>query len=113
MLLLLGALLGEFSHRLVADLVTESEQIVHVHLGQLRQLLEGGARFGELGAAKRLLVLLEEIGGLGEIAKDLFTRWAKLQRIAARDYNVSQSRIELGPIEKPWVAWKAARRSKQ
>jgi len=34
-----------------------------------------------------------------------------LQRIAARDYNVSQSRIELGPIEKPWVAWKAARRS--
>ena len=36
-----------------------------------------------------------------------------LQRIAARDYNVAQSRIELGPIEKPWVAWKAARRSKQ
>jgi 15-cis-phytoene synthase len=34
-----------------------------------------------------------------------------LQRIAARDYNVSQSRIELGPIEKPWVAWRAARRS--
>lgn len=34
-----------------------------------------------------------------------------LQRIAARDYNVAQSRIELGPIEKPWVAWKAARRS--
>ena len=36
-----------------------------------------------------------------------------LRRIAARDYNVAQSRIELGPIEKPWVAWKAARRSKQ
>jgi len=36
-----------------------------------------------------------------------------LQRIAARDYNVAQSRIELGPLEKPWVAWKAARRSKQ
>ena len=36
-----------------------------------------------------------------------------LQRIAARDYNVAQSRIELGPIEKPWVAWKAARRSNQ
>jgi phytoene synthase len=34
-----------------------------------------------------------------------------LQRIAACDYNVAQSRIELGPIEKPWVAWKAARRS--
>lgn len=36
-----------------------------------------------------------------------------LQRIAARDYNVAQSRIELGPIEKPWVAWRAARRSNQ
>jgi phytoene synthase len=36
-----------------------------------------------------------------------------LRRIAARDYNVAQSRIELGPIEKPWVAWKAARRSNQ
>jgi phytoene synthase len=36
-----------------------------------------------------------------------------LQRIAARDYNVAQSRIELGPIEKPWIAWKAARRSTQ
>jgi phytoene synthase len=35
-----------------------------------------------------------------------------LQRIAACDYNVAQSRIELGPIEKPWVAWKAARRSR-
>jgi phytoene synthase len=34
-----------------------------------------------------------------------------LQRIAARDYNVAQSRIELGPIEKPWIAWQAARRS--
>jgi phytoene synthase len=36
-----------------------------------------------------------------------------LQRIAACDYNVAQSRIELGPIEKPWVAWRAARRSNQ
>jgi 15-cis-phytoene synthase len=36
-----------------------------------------------------------------------------LQRIAARDYNVAQSRIELGPIEKPWIAWRAARRSNQ
>lgn len=34
-----------------------------------------------------------------------------LQRIAARDYNVAQSRIDLGPIEKPWVAWRAARRA--
>jgi 15-cis-phytoene synthase len=32
-----------------------------------------------------------------------------LQRIAARGYNVAESRIELGPIEKPWVAWRTAR----
>jgi phytoene synthase len=36
-----------------------------------------------------------------------------LDRIAAHDYNVATSRIELGPIERPWVAWRAARRSKQ
>jgi 15-cis-phytoene synthase len=34
-----------------------------------------------------------------------------LDRIAAQDYEVAASRIELGPIEKPWVAWRAARRS--
>jgi 15-cis-phytoene synthase len=33
-----------------------------------------------------------------------------LDRIAAHDYDVATSRIELGPIEKPWVAWRAARR---
>jgi phytoene synthase len=32
-----------------------------------------------------------------------------LDRIAARDYEVATSRIELGPIEKPWVAWRTAR----
>lgn len=35
-----------------------------------------------------------------------------LHRIAARDYDVASERIELGPIEKPWVAWREARRSK-
>lgn len=34
-----------------------------------------------------------------------------IDRIAARDYAVGAERIELGPIEKPWVAWRAARRS--
>lgn len=34
-----------------------------------------------------------------------------LDRIAARDFDVAASRIDLGPVEKPWVAWKAARRS--
>jgi phytoene synthase len=34
-----------------------------------------------------------------------------LDRIAARDYDVAAERIDLGPIEKPWVAWRAARRS--
>jgi phytoene synthase len=34
-----------------------------------------------------------------------------LQRIAQRRYDVASERIELGPIEKPWIAWRAARRS--
>jgi phytoene synthase len=32
-----------------------------------------------------------------------------LDRIAARNYDVAGSRVELGPIEKPWVAWRTAR----
>jgi phytoene synthase len=32
-----------------------------------------------------------------------------LDRIAAHDYDVLVRRIELGPVEKPWVAWRAAR----
>lgn len=32
-----------------------------------------------------------------------------LDRIAARDYEIATERIELGPVEKPWVAWRAAR----
>ena len=35
-----------------------------------------------------------------------------LDRIAARDYDVATSRVELGPIEKPWVAWRTARNLK-
>jgi phytoene synthase len=34
-----------------------------------------------------------------------------LQRIARRDYQVAGERIELGPLEKPWVAWRAARKA--
>jgi hypothetical protein len=33
-----------------------------------------------------------------------------LDRIAANDYNVATARIDLGPIEKPWVAWRTARK---
>lgn len=33
-----------------------------------------------------------------------------LDRIARRNYDVA-SRVELGPVEKPWVAWRAARRA--
>jgi 15-cis-phytoene synthase len=36
-----------------------------------------------------------------------------LDRIAARNYDVASERIELGPIEKPWTAWRAARRAGQ
>ena len=32
-----------------------------------------------------------------------------LDRIAANNYDVATARIDLGPIEKPWVAWRAAR----
>jgi phytoene synthase len=34
-----------------------------------------------------------------------------LDLIAARDYEVATERIELGPVEKPWVAWRAALRA--
>lgn len=33
-----------------------------------------------------------------------------LDRIAARNYDVAAERIELGPLAKPWTAWRAARR---
>lgn len=33
-----------------------------------------------------------------------------LDRIAASAYDVGTSRIELGPIEKPWIAWRTARK---
>jgi 15-cis-phytoene synthase len=32
-----------------------------------------------------------------------------LDRIASRGYNVGTERIDLGPVEKSWVAWRAAR----
>ena len=35
-----------------------------------------------------------------------------LHRIARRDYQIASERIELGPLEKPWVAWRAARKTK-
>jgi phytoene synthase len=34
-----------------------------------------------------------------------------LDRIAARNYDVATERIELGPMQKPWTAWRAARRA--
>jgi 15-cis-phytoene synthase len=33
-----------------------------------------------------------------------------LKRIGAHDFDVATARIDLGPIEKPWVAWRAARK---
>ncbi len=35
-----------------------------------------------------------------------------LDRIAGRNYEVATQRIELGPLEKPWTAWRAARRAR-
>ena len=37
---------------------------------------------------------------------------ALLARIAQLDYNVGAQRVELGPVRKPWLAWRAARRAK-
>ncbi len=34
-----------------------------------------------------------------------------LDQIAARNYDVASQRIELGPLQKPWTAWRAARRA--
>jgi phytoene synthase len=34
-----------------------------------------------------------------------------LDRIAARNYDVASQRIDLGPLQKPWTAWRAARRA--
>jgi phytoene synthase len=34
-----------------------------------------------------------------------------LDRIASRGYDVATARIELGPLEKAWVAWRAARKA--
>jgi phytoene synthase len=35
-----------------------------------------------------------------------------LDRIAALDYDVASQRIELGPVARPWTAWRAARRAR-
>lgn len=35
-----------------------------------------------------------------------------LDRIAARNYDVATERVDLGPFQKPWTAWRAARRAK-
>ena len=34
-----------------------------------------------------------------------------LDHIARRDYDVASARVELGPVEKPWIAWRAARKA--
>lgn len=34
-----------------------------------------------------------------------------LDHIAVRNYDVATQRIELGPLQKPWTAWRAARRA--
>jgi phytoene synthase len=34
-----------------------------------------------------------------------------LQQIARINYDVGSARVELGPIRKPWLAWRAARRA--
>jgi phytoene synthase len=35
-----------------------------------------------------------------------------MQKISRRGFDVARERIDLGPVEKPWVAWRAARASR-
>jgi phytoene synthase len=66
----------------------------------------GNAIRSELGQAPRHRdARLRPLAVLGALHRRL------LDRIAARDYDVANERIDLGPIEKPWVAWRAARAS--
>ncbi|HVF15482.1 MAG TPA: hypothetical protein VNA21_01170, partial [Steroidobacteraceae bacterium] len=34
-----------------------------------------------------------------------------LQQIARINYDVGSARVDLGPVRKPWLAWRAARRA--
>jgi len=35
-----------------------------------------------------------------------------LRQIAKRDFDVASERVDLGPLEKPWTAWRAARKAR-
>ena len=74
-------------------------------LGRFRETVAGdldGAITALPAAARPLLRPLVVMGSLHR---------RLLDRIAANNYDVASSRIELGPIEKPWVAWRAARKA--
>jgi phytoene synthase len=34
-----------------------------------------------------------------------------VKRIGRSNYDVASQRMELGPVEKPWIAWRAARKA--
>jgi phytoene synthase len=56
----------------------------------------------DLGSTK---AYLRPLFVLGALHKQL------VRRIARSDYDVASQRRELGPIEKPWIAWRAARKA--
>lgn len=73
-------------------------------LRSFRQLAEESLQRRPLDPAQ--LDILRPVAVLAALHRRL------LQRIAARNYDVASERVDLGPIEKPWVAWREARRTK-
>jgi len=65
---------------------------------------EMGEAEAQLGALQR--AALRPVLVLAGLHKEL------LRRIAARNYAIARERIELGPVQKPWTAWRAARRAR-
>ncbi len=67
--------------------------------------------FRDAVAEELQAALAEASAPLGPLAVLGALHRSLLARIAAQDFDVATARIDLGPIEKPWVAWRAARRS--
>lgn len=79
----------------------EVDPKLKVALKSLRELAAGELTLPNRGAHEHLRPVFVLAALHGKL----------LDRIAARDYEVANERIELGPLQKPWTAWLAARRA--
>lgn len=91
-------------HSLSAEHLNEPElgREARAALGQLKQTAD--AELASTFASDGIHEALRPLRVLAALHRRL------LDRIAARNYDVGRERIDLGPIEKPWVAWREARR---